>query len=285
MVTTGSNVRPGQALAVVVGAGALGMAIARRVGASHRVLLVDRDEKRLDDQVKAMQQEGHDAGSVVCDIVDGASVGELAVAAEKVGPVRSLVHVAGLSPSSGDSAAILRVNLLGPTLIANSFFELAQFGTAAVFIASLASHTGDVAPDVTAVLDDPLVPDWVERVKSACGGGQIDPGRAYQLSKYALLRMCQREAARWGTKGARIVSLSPGLVATPMGAQEYERNPGKYRLLESTPLGREVTMIEIADSVDFLLSDQASFISGVDLLVDGGLSAALRYPPGSAATP
>jgi NAD(P)-dependent dehydrogenase (short-subunit alcohol dehydrogenase family) len=284
MVTTGSNVRPGQALAVVVGAGALGMAIARRVGASHRVLLVDRDESRLHGQVKAMQQEGHDAVGVVCDIVDGASVGALAVAAEKAGPVRSLVHVAGLSPSSGDSAAILRVNLLGPRLIANSFFELAQFSSAAVFIASLASHTGDVAPHVTAVLDDPLAPDWVERVKSACGG-EIDPGRAYQLSKYGLVRMCQREAARWGTKGARIISLSPGLVATPMGAQEYERNPGKYRLLESTPLGREVTMIEIADSVEFLISDQASFISGVDLLVDGGLSAALRYPPGSAATP
>jgi NAD(P)-dependent dehydrogenase (short-subunit alcohol dehydrogenase family) len=284
MVTTGSNVRPGQALAVVVGAGALGMAIARRVGASHRVLLVDKGEERLRGQVKAMQQEGHDAAGVVCDIVDEASVGELAVAAEKAGPVRSLVHVAGLAPSSGDSAAILRVNLLGPRLIANSFFELAQFGTAAVFISSLASHSGDVAPDVTSVLDNPLVPDWVERVKSAFGG-EIDPGRAYQLSKYALLRMCQREAARWGTKGARIISLSPGLVATPMGAQEYERNPGKYRLLESTPLGREVTMIEIADSVEFLVSDKASFISGVDLLVDGGLSAALRYPPGSAAAP
>jgi NAD(P)-dependent dehydrogenase (short-subunit alcohol dehydrogenase family) len=278
MVTTGSNIRPGQALAVVVGAGALGMAIARRVGASHRVLLVDRDQKRLDSQVKAMQQEGHDAAGVVCDIVDKASVDDLAVAVEKAGPVRSLVHVAGLSPSSGDSAAILRVNLLGPALIANAFFELAQFGTAAVFITSLASHTGDVAPQVSAVLDDPLVPGWVERVKSAFGG-DIDPGLAYQFSKYALLGMCQREAPRWGVKGARITSLSPGLVATPMGAQEYERNPGKYRLLESTPLGREVTMIEIADSVDFLLSDKASFISGVDLLVDGGLLAALRYPP------
>jgi NAD(P)-dependent dehydrogenase (short-subunit alcohol dehydrogenase family) len=277
MVTTGSNVRPGQALAVVVGAGALGMAIARRLGASHRIMLVDRDERRLDGQVEAMQQEGHDAVGVLCDIVDEASVGQLTVAAERAGPVQTLVHVVGLSPSSGDSAAILRVNLLGPTLIAESFFGLAQFGTAAVFIASLASHTGDVAPEVTAVLDDPQVPDWVERVKSALGG-DIDPGRAYQLSKYALLRMCQREAPRWGTKGARITSLSPGLVATPMGAQEYERNPGKYRLLESTPLGREVTMIEIADSVEFLVSDKASFISGVDLLVDGGLSAALRHP-------
>jgi NAD(P)-dependent dehydrogenase (short-subunit alcohol dehydrogenase family) len=275
MVTTGSNVRPGQALAVVVGAGALGMAIARRVGASHRVMLVDKDEKRLGSQVRAMQREGHDATGVVCDIVNEASVDKLAAAAQEAGLVRSLVHVVGLSPSAGDSAAILRVNLLGATLVADSFFELAQPGTAAVFIASLASHTGEVAPEIAATLDDPLVPDWVERVESAIGG-EIDPGLAYQLSKYALLRMCRREAPRWGAKGARITSVSPGLVATPMGAQEYERNPGKYRLLESTPLGREVTMVEIADAVEFLVSDKASFISGVDLLVDGGLSAALR---------
>jgi NAD(P)-dependent dehydrogenase (short-subunit alcohol dehydrogenase family) len=276
MVTTGSNVRPGQALAVVVGAGALGMAIARRVGASHRVMLVDKDDKRLGSQVKAMQQEGHDATGVVCDIVNEASVDDLAAAAKEAGAVRALVHVVGLSPSAGDSEAILRVNLLGATLVANSFFELAQSGTAAVFIASLAAHTGEVAPEVAAILDDPLVPDWVKRVESAFGS-EIDPGLAYLFSKYALLRMCQREAPRWGAKGARITSVSPGLVATPMGAQEYERNPGKYRLLESTPLGREVTMVEIADAVEFLVSDKASFISGVDLLVDGGLSTALRF--------
>jgi NAD(P)-dependent dehydrogenase (short-subunit alcohol dehydrogenase family) len=243
-------------------------------------MLVDKDEKRLRGQVNAMQQEGHDATGVVCDIVEKASVDELAAAAKEAGSVRTLVHVVGLSPSAGDSAAILRVNLLGARLVANSFFELAQSGTAAVFIASLASHTGEVAQEVTAILDDPLVPGWVEQVGSAVGG-EIDPGLAYQISKHGLLRMCQREAPRWGAKGARITSVSPGLVATPMGAQEYERNPGKYRLLASTPLGREVTMIEIADAVEFLLSDKASFISGVDLLVDGGLSAALRYSPGS----
>jgi NAD(P)-dependent dehydrogenase (short-subunit alcohol dehydrogenase family) len=254
------------------------MAIARRVGASHRVLLVDKDEERLDSQLTAMQAEGHDAIGVACDIVEQESVDQLAAAVEKSGPMRTLVHVVGLAPSSEDSAAILRVNLLGPTLVANSLFKLAHQGTAAVFITSLAAHIGDIAPPLAAALENPLVPGWVERVEDAFGG-EIDPGLAYRFSKHGLLRMCQREAPGWGRHGARILSLSPGLIATPFGAREYLRNPGKYRLLEATPLGREVTMIEIADAVEFLVSDKASFISGVDLLVDGGLSAALRYPP------
>jgi NAD(P)-dependent dehydrogenase (short-subunit alcohol dehydrogenase family) len=254
------------------------MAIARRVGASYRVLLVDKDEERLHSQVAAMQAEGHDAAGVVCDIVEQESVDELTAAVERAGPMRTLVHVVGLAPSTEDSAAILRANLLGPTLVANSLFKLAHQGTAAVFITSLAAHRGEMTPELVAALDNPLVPGWVERVEAAFGG-EIDPGLAYRFSKHGLMRMCQRAAPGWGRHGARILSLSPGLIATPFGAREYIRNPGKYRLLEATPLGREVTMIEIADAVEFLVSDKASFISGVDLLVDGGLSAALRYPP------
>ena len=94
----------------------------------------------------------------------------------------------------------------------------------------------------------------------------------------ALIRMCQRRAATWGARGARILSLSPGLIATPMGALEFQNRPQKYTLLATTPIKREGTMLEIADAVEFLLSDRASFISGIDLLVDGGLAAAMRYP-------
>ena len=88
--------------------------------------------------------------------------------------------------------------------------------------------------------------------------------------------MCRRRAAAWGARGARIVSLSPGLIATPMGALEFAAQPAKRALLPLTPLQREGTMVEIADAVDFLVSDRASFITGTDLLVDGGIHAALR---------
>ena len=105
---------------------------------------------------------------------------------------------------------------------------------------------------------------------------ELDGAKAYQLSKAALVRMCRDRAAAWGARGARIVSLSPGLIATPMGALEFAAQPEKRRLLPLTPLGREGTMVEIADAVEFLLSDRASFITGIDLLVDGGISTVLR---------
>ena len=283
-----TNVRPGQPFAVVVGAGGMAMAIARRLGGSYRVLLADRDGAHLDRQVAAMRKEGHDATGVICDVTSSSAVKALAQAADQAGPIRALAHVVGLSPSMAEAAEILRVNLLGATLVADAFFELAQPGTAAVFIASLAPHVSDVPEALKDAIEDPLAPDLVRRVEAAAEG-PITSGLAYQLSKFALIRMCQRRAPQWGAKGARIMSISPGLIATPMGAREFEAQPGKRRLLEMTPLGRQGTMVEITDAVEFLLSDRATFISGVDLLVDGGLAAAVRHshrqePPTSSET-
>lgn len=270
--------QPGRTLAVVVGAGAMAMAIARRLADSHRVLLADRDGEHLDRQVAAMRDEGHDASGIVCDVTDSAAVQAMAAAARQAGPVRALAHVVGLSPSMADAPAILRVNLLGPVLVADAFTELAGPGTAAVFIASLAPHLSAPPDPLTRAIEEPLPPDFVQRVEAAAGG-EITPGLAYQLSKFGLIRMCQHRAPHWGARGARIMSLSPGLIATPMGARELEAQPGKRRLLELTPLRRQGTMAEIAEAADFLLSDRASFISGVDLLVDGGLAAAARHSP------
>jgi NAD(P)-dependent dehydrogenase (short-subunit alcohol dehydrogenase family) len=270
-----ANHRPGQALAVVIGAGGMAMAIARRLGDSYRVLLADRDAEHLERQVTALRSEGHEATGITCDVVEPDAVRQLAAAAEQAGPVRALAHVVGLSPSMADGETVLRVNLVGPTLVADAFVELARPGTAAVFIASLAGHLVDLTPEETAALGEPLAPDFAAAVASATSG-ELDPAKAYQLSKAALIGMCRQRAAAWGTRGARIVSLSPGLIATPMGAREFTAQPEKRRMLPLTPLGREGTMVEIADAVDFLLSDRASFITGIDLLVDGGISTALR---------
>jgi NAD(P)-dependent dehydrogenase (short-subunit alcohol dehydrogenase family) len=176
----------------------------------------------------------------------------------------------------GDWRALLAVNLVGARRVAEALLPLATNGTAAIFISSLAGHIAPPAPEVIAVLDDPLAPDFVSRLEAVVADEHTST-LAYQLTKFALIRMCQQLAWRWGEKGARIVSLSPGLIATPMGALEFERQPMKYTLLEKTPLQREGTTIEIADAIEFLASDRASFISGTDLLVDGGIAAALRH--------
>jgi NAD(P)-dependent dehydrogenase (short-subunit alcohol dehydrogenase family) len=258
---------------VVVGAGGLAMAIARRIGATYRLLLSDLDTAHLDRQVADLRLEGHDVTGIACDVSDPSAVDRLAKQARADGPVRVLVHVVGLSPSMADARTILRVNLIGPTLVADAFLELAQQGTAAVFIASLAGHSGGVSPATAALLEDPYGADWVERVESTIEGG-LTPGTAYSVSKFGVIRLCRRRVGDWGGRGARILSLSPGLINSPQGAAGYANHPEKYQLVASTPLGREGTMIEIADAVEFLVSDRASFISGIDLLVDGGLAAA-----------
>jgi NAD(P)-dependent dehydrogenase (short-subunit alcohol dehydrogenase family) len=276
VAAVGSNVRPGQKLAVVVGAGGMAMGAARRLGARYRLLLADRDATHLDRQVAALRIEGFDIEGICCDVTDPGAIAALAGRVAESGPLRAIAHVVGLSPSMGDWRALLAVNLVGARRIAEALLPLATQGTAAIFIASLAGHIAPPAPEVIAVLDDPLAPDFLSRLEAVVTAEHTST-LAYQLSKFALIRMCQQLAWRWGEKGARIVSLSPGLIATPMGALEFERQPMKYTLLEQTPLQREGTTIEIADAIAFLASDRASFISGTDLLVDGGIAAALKH--------
>jgi NAD(P)-dependent dehydrogenase (short-subunit alcohol dehydrogenase family) len=151
----------------------------------------------------------------------------------------------------------------------------ATTGTAAIFISSLAGHNFHPTEPVAAVLREPCDPGLAGKLEAAFEPGQASPPLAYVLSKHGLMAYCRRQAAAWGERGARILSLSPGLIATPMGAREFENNPGKMKLFERTPLRREGTMLEIADAIEFLASDRASFISGTDLLVDGGLAAAI----------
>ncbi|MGW8205214.1 SDR family oxidoreductase (plasmid) [Sphingomonas bisphenolicum] len=275
--TVGTSARPDLPLAVVVGAGGMGAAIARRLGARNRLIVADRDRASLDRLVAALCAEGHDARGVVCDVTDRAAVEEFAEVVAKAGPLAALAHVVGLSPSMGDFRTIMAVNLIGARLIHDAMLPLATGGTAAIFIASLAAHAAPIDPSLHAILDDPLAPAFLDRIETA-PDEPATPTLAYRLSKSALIRLCQREARAWGAQGARILSLSPGLIATPMGALEFEKQPMKYDLLAATPLAREGTMLEIAATVDFLISRDASFISGIDILVDGGLLAAMRHP-------
>jgi NAD(P)-dependent dehydrogenase (short-subunit alcohol dehydrogenase family) len=160
--------------------------------------------------------------------------------------------------------------------------EVAFPGTAAVFVSSSAGHLAEPpAGDVVEVLDDPLAPGFFDRLDEVIAKDGQTPLQAYRLSKWALNRMCRRRAAAWGAKGARIVSMSPGPIATPMGAKELEgpSREVKLNLMRKLPIAREGTMVETADAIEFLASDRASYITGTDLLVDGGIVAATRPAP------
>jgi NAD(P)-dependent dehydrogenase (short-subunit alcohol dehydrogenase family) len=268
----GTSARPQLPLALVIGAGGMGMAIARRLAQHNRLLVADKDPERLARAERAFREEGYDGRAFPCDILDPAAVARLAEQVAAHGPMRILAHVTALSPSMADWQPIMRLNLVGARMIHDAMLPLAVATTAAVFISSMAAIVPpEPAAETKAIMDDPLAPDFLARLLQS-EGGQISSGRAYGLSKHGLNRMCRKQAAAWAARGARIVSLSPGAIDTPMGALENEKNPGKKEHLRKIPLRREGTMPEIADAVEFLTSERASYITGTDLLIDGGSS-------------
>lgn len=274
---TGTNERPGQPLALVIGGGGMGMSAARRLGQTHRIVLASLSAQKNAEREAELRADGIDAIAVRCDITDPASVAELAHFVAQRGPLRTLAHVGALSPAMGQWRDLLQVNLVGATLIERACLELAVQNTAAVFVSSSAGHLAvPPAPEVVAVLDEPLAPDFVEQLEKVVE--EHTPLQAYRLTKWALIRMCRLRAPDWGARGARIVSMSPGSIATPMGARELAgpNRQVKLELMSRLPIAREGTMPETADAIEFLASDRASYITGTDLLVDGGMVAATR---------
>jgi NAD(P)-dependent dehydrogenase (short-subunit alcohol dehydrogenase family) len=259
-------------VAVITGGGGeMGVACAERLAArGHRLCLAESAPDRLERTAAALRKRGFDATPVACDVADPAAVRRLAERAAGLGELAALVHTAGLSPTMGDGRRIVTVNLIGTALLVEAFRPLVGSGAAAVLIASQAGHLARKAatPALDALLDEPLRPGLLDALEA------LDPNLlgvgAYPVSKYGMLRLAIREAPAWGARGARIVTLSPGIIDTGMGRKEYAAQPFMKTMVERTPLGRQGRAEEIASAVDFLCSAEASFVTGTDLLVDGG---------------
>lgn len=269
---------PAKRLAVITGGGGdMGLACARRLGATHRLLLAEIDAKRLEHALEQLAEAGLDAEGETLDVSEPSALQALAEHVASLGELGALVHTAGLSPTMADGDRIWSVNLVGSAQLMEAFRPLCRAASVAVLIASQAGHFArdTAAPELTALLDDPLAPDLLGRLE-ALNPGLLEPGGAYGGSKYGVIRLAEREAVPWGARGGRVVSLSPGIIDTGMGKQEYAAQPMMAVMVEKTPLGRMGTEDEIAAVVAFLCSDAASFVTGSDILVDGGSTGAMR---------
>jgi NAD(P)-dependent dehydrogenase (short-subunit alcohol dehydrogenase family) len=264
---------------VVIGAGGMGQAIARRQGSGKRLVLADFDEAALDRTAEALRGEGHRVDVHVVDVASAPSVTDLAAAAAGAGPVVQVAHTAGLSPTQASADRILRVDLLGVAHVLDAFGAVVAPGGAGVVIASMAGSltAGRFPAELEGALaltpTDQLLglPFWSDPAFA-------DPGAAYGVAKRANQLRVQAASLAWGARGARINSVSPGIISTPMGRQELDSGSGAQirAMVDASGTQRLGTAGDIANTVAFLLGPESSFVTGTDLLADGGVVAAVR---------
>lgn len=266
---------------VTGGGGGIGAACARRLGG--RVVLIDAQQSNLDEVANALLTEGIDVAETIAGDVN--SVADMAAAASRVadlGSLGGLVHTAGIAPPKfTDGREVFEVNLGGTARVLAAFEELVTQGTVGVCIASISGHRA-FAREFDDVLEDPLVTDLVERVERRIPLAD-NPLDAYALSKRGVMRLVERLAETWGLRGARLVSVSPGYIADTRLAGISDTRVARQTGVLSLPyadlaaLKRVGKAAEIGAVVGFLCSDEASYVTGCDLLVDGGTRAGVDH--------
>jgi NAD(P)-dependent dehydrogenase (short-subunit alcohol dehydrogenase family) len=252
---------------IVVGAASgLGAAAARELAARGRLILADRD---IGGVTRLAAELGGKAEAMACDLADRKQIDALVTRIG--GDLEALVITAALSGTMAPGRVIFDVNLIAMEYLLRAVEPLLRPGSVAVCFSSVSGHRVPNLPAVNAALDDPLSPQFFERLVAA--GVDPDARMAYALSKLGILRMVRRLAPAWGARGARILSLSPGTTDTPMARQEMAANPIMEDLIRNRPLARIGRPEETAKVVAFLTSEGASYMTGSDVLVDGGMVA------------
>ncbi|QHC62749.1 SDR family oxidoreductase [Rathayibacter festucae] len=267
-----------QEIAVIIGSGSIGVAIGRRVGVGRHVILADFNEQTMAGVADILRGEGYDLSTHHIDISDKGSVATLADDAAALGDVTRVVIAAGVSPVQASTERVLHVDLLGTAYVLEEFGRVIAPGGSGLVIASMAGHMGDgyskeiehalaCTPTAELLELDFLAPEKVG-----------NSGAAYTLAKRANALRVQGSAVTWGDRGARVNCMSPGIISTPL-AQDEMSGPnaaGYAAMISTSAAGRMGTPTDVADVAALIMGPQGAFITGSDLLIDGGVIAALR---------
>ena len=266
---------------ILTGAGQIGMAIARRMGYGKKIVVGDKKLENAEDIARIMNNAGFDAIPVEMDLSSRASILSLIAEARKYGEISMLVNAAGVSPSQASIETILKVDLYGTAVLLEEVGKVIKEGGVGV---TISSQSGYRMPALTADEDEQLACTPAEELLSL---GILQPQNirdtlhAYQMAKRCNVKRVMAEAVKWGERDARINSISPGIVVTPLALDEFNGPRGDFykNMFAKCPAGRPGTADEIANVAELLMSDRGAIITGADFLIDGGATASYFYGP------
>ena len=266
---------------IVTGAGQISLAIARRMGAGKKIVVGDKSLANAECFCATLNTAGFDAEPFEMDLSDRSSIRALVARACELGPVTALVNGAGVSPSQAPIEAILKVDLYGTAALLEEVGQVIERGGAGV---TISSQSGKRMPQLTAEEDRLLATTPAEELLSLPllqPENISDTLHAYQMAKRCNEKRVMAEAVRWGERGARINSISPGIIVTPLAIDEFNGPRGDFykNMFAKCPAGRPGTADEVADVAELIMSPRAAFITGSDFLIDGGATASYYYGP------
>lgn len=264
---------------VVIGPGAIGQAIARRIGVGKQVLLADLVLEHAQAAAETLHNAGYKTTATTVDVSSRSSLQALVKMATQLGRVTGVVHAAGVSPSQASPEAILAVDLYGTALVLELFGEVIAHGGSCVVIASQSGHRlGALTEEQNSALA--LTPSEQLLALPMLQADQVtDSLHAYQLSKRCNSLRVMAEAVRWGKRGARVNTISPGIIITPLANDELTgpRAAGYLRMIEKCPVGRAGTPDEVGGVAALLMGPDGAFITGSDFLMDGGVTSSYWF--------
>ena len=264
-------------VSVLIGAGSIGQAIIRRVSAGKHVVLADYSVENAERAAKTLEDAGFECSTIKCDLGSKEDILRLVTFASGKGEIKYMVNAAGVSPSQAPVEHILQVDLYGTSVLLEEFGKVIAEGGSGIIISSQSGHR---LPELPQEQNDALATAPVEELLSLPFIRKIDDTlKAYQYSKRCNVLRVMYEATRWGRRGATINSISPGIIITPLANDELHgpRKDGYLRMIEGMPARRAGTPDEVGDLAEFLMSSRGRFISGADLLIDGGCTASYWY--------
>jgi NAD(P)-dependent dehydrogenase (short-subunit alcohol dehydrogenase family) len=272
------NFNKNKEVVALLGAGSMGMAIAERVAQNRTVLLGDISEKALETAREKLEYSGYSVETMRVDASYKDSIYAFASRAKELGPVKYYIHTAGASPNQTNPQHMIKLDLIGSAYALDAFGEVMAKDGAGILISS---QTGYMLPQPLTNEEEyalTMTPaDELAQLPMLQPSVIVNSGIAYIMSKRANQLRVRKAAIDWGKRGARINTISPGVVVTPLAYDEFRAaGEGYQKMIEASAMHRVGNPAEIANAAQFLLSDQASFITGTDLLVDGGTIAAIK---------